>query len=240
MRVLALTYQSDAGPGVFAEAVRARGGEIDEWLIPDGAEPPSDPYGYDAVMTFGGSMNTDEEGGYPWIRSQRELIAGLVDAGRPLLGACLGAQLLVEAIGGQVLRMPGYEIGWFDTEVLPEAADDPLIGPMAPGFESFNWHRYECLLPAGVATLARSEHCVHAFRIREAVWGIQFHAEVTPANANSWIDEWKEDEDSVTFGPDPELLRAETSDKIAAWNEVGRSLCTRFLDAVAASRALPS
>lgn len=238
MRILALVYESDAGPGVFAEAIRERGAEVEEWFVPDAAEPPADPFGYDAVMTFGGSMHTDEEGKHPWLRGQRELVGGLLEAGRPLLGACLGAQLLAEAAGGQVRRMPaGYEIGWFRTEVLAEAAGDPLLGPMAPGFESFNWHRYECLLPAGAVTLARSERCVHAFRLGDAAWGIQFHAEVTLADANSWIDEWEGAEDAAG-GPEPAALRAQTADRIAPWNEAGHALCTRFLEAAVRSPSI--
>jgi GMP synthase (glutamine-hydrolysing) len=237
MKILALTYESDAGPGVFAEAIRARGDRLDEWMVPSQPDPPADPAGYDAVMTFGGSMHSDQEGDHPWLRPQKELMTELLAAGGPVLGACLGAQLLVEAAGGEVRRMPEHEIGWLRTEVLPEAANDPLIGPMAPGFTSFNWHRYECVLPSGAVPLARSASCLHAFRINDAAWGIQFHAEVSPPDANSWIEEWRESEDSARLGPDPDALRAETDDKIGAWNELGRELCGRFLDAVAATRA---
>jgi GMP synthase-like glutamine amidotransferase len=235
MRILAMVYESDAGPGVFAEAIRARGGEVEEWLVPRTAEPPADPFGYDAVMTFGGSMHTDQEDGHPWLRTQRGLVAELVRAGRPLLGACLGAQLLCEAIGGEARAMPEHEIGWIRTRVLHAGEGDPLVAPMAPGFESFNWHRYECVLPEGATALARSERCVHAFRAGEAAWGIQFHAEVVPADAQSWIDEWKSDGDWATLGPEPEELRAETMAKLPAWNEVGRALCGRFLEAAVRS-----
>ena len=99
MRVLAIVQEADAGPGVFAEAVAARGHELDEWLIAEGGDPPADPRGYDAVMVFGGAMNVDDEDEHPWLGEQKALLRDLLDAGVPLLGVCLGAQLLAEAAG---------------------------------------------------------------------------------------------------------------------------------------------
>ena len=127
-----------------------------------------------------------------------------------MLGACLGAQILCEAVGGQVRRMETPEIGWVEVEVTPEAAGDPLIGPMEPGFTGFNWHSYECLPPSGAAVLAKSAGCIQSYRVGDSVWGIQFHAEVSAADANQWIDDWREDEDAVRIGLDPDALRVET------------------------------
>ena len=229
-----MVYQEDAGPGVFAEAIRARGGQLDEWLVPDQASPPADPAGYDAVMTFGGAMHADQEDEHPWLRAQKRLLTDLLERRTPVLGACLGAQILCEAAGGQVRRMETPEIGWVEVEVTPEAAGDPLIAPMAPGFTGFNWHSYECLPPAGAGVLAKSAGCIQSYRVGDAVWGIQFHAEVSAADANRWIDDWREDEDAVRIGLDPDALRVETNRRIADWNEFGRALCGRFLDSVAA------
>jgi GMP synthase (glutamine-hydrolysing) len=131
--------------------------------------------------------------------------------------------------------MPEPEIGWFDVDVTPEGADDPLLGALAPGFSAFNWHSYECLPPAGAEVLARSERCIQTYRVGERAWGTQFHAEVSVADAKLWIDDWRSDEDAVRIGLDPEALRAETREAIASWNETGRELCGRFLDAIAVS-----
>ena len=100
MRALSLTHQRDAGPGVFAEAMAARGVELDEWFIAEGKPPLADPLSYDAVMAFGASAHPDQEAEHPWMDAEKELLAQLLDRGIPLLGACLGSQLLAEAAGG--------------------------------------------------------------------------------------------------------------------------------------------
>jgi GMP synthase (glutamine-hydrolysing) len=230
MRVLAITHQRDAGPGVFAEEMRERQVELDDWMMAERPEPPADPAGYDAVMTFGGAMNTHEEMRHPWLRREKELLAELLGAGEPLLAACLGTQLLAEAAGGEVGRSSEPEIGWYEVEITPEGRDDPLLG--RESFQAFQWHSYEAVPPPGAVTLAHSPICNQAYRIGDRAWGIQFHAEVSAADADRWIDGWREDADAVRVGLDPEALRAETREKIGEWNRFGRELCGRFLDAV--------
>ena len=73
--------------------------------------------------------------------------------------------------------------------MTPEGERDPLLGPLAPGFTAFGWHRYEFALPRGGTPLARSAACLQAYRLGDAAWGIQFHAEVTGEDADAWIDD---------------------------------------------------
>ena len=236
MRALAIVHQRDAGPGVFAETFAAEGVELDHWYRAESDRPPSEIGDYGAVLTFGGAMHADQADQHPWIASEQELLARLLDSGMPLLGVCLGSQMLAAATGGEVRRAAQPEIGWHEVEVTSEGADDPVIGPLAPRFEAFEWHSYEFDLPPGAIALARSETCLQAYRIGSVAWGIQFHAEVSAADARSWIDDYRSDEDAVRLGIDPKALRAETEARIDAWNELGRALCERFL-AVAAVRS---
>jgi GMP synthase (glutamine-hydrolysing) len=231
MRALSIVHQPDAGPGVFSEAMAAGGVEHDQWLIAEQPEPPADPLGYDAVLTFGGSMNTHEREAHPWIERELALLAELIDRGTPLLGACLGTQLLAEAGGGSVRRSSAPEIGWHPIRVLTEGEDDPLLGMLSPAFEGFQWHSYEAAPPPGATRLAESSVCPQAYRIGDCAWGIQFHAEVSAADANKWIHEWDQDADAVEMGLDHEALRAETAGKIDPWNNLGRELCGRFIEA---------
>jgi GMP synthase (glutamine-hydrolysing) len=236
MRTLVISHQRDAGPGVFAEATDAAGHELELWHIAETAEPPADPLGYDAVITFGGAMHADQEDEHAWIAPEKALLRELLAAGVPLLGVCLGCQLLVEAAGGEARRAPEPEIGWHRVELTAEAVSDPLLAPLAPGFEAFQWHSYECVPPPEAVILARSSVCVQAFRVGESAWGIQFHAEVSAADAAQWIEEYDTDPDAVRIGVDPDALAAETAEKIGGANVLGRELCRRFLVTAHAAR----
>ena len=106
------------------------------------------------------------------------------------------------------------EIGWQGVEVTEEGKADPLIGPMAPSFEAFQWHSYESLLPEGAVILARSPVCIQAYRVGEVAWGIQFHAEVTAADAGKWIDEYRSTRTRCASGLTPRRCGRETGEKI--------------------------
>jgi GMP synthase (glutamine-hydrolysing) len=231
VRALAIVHQPDAGPGVFADAFRDRGVELDQWLIAEGAAP-AEPAGYDAVLTLGGAMHTDHETDHPWLEDEKALLADLIERRVPLLGMCLGSQLVAEAAGAKPRRASAPEIGWHEVELTPEAADDPLLGGLPPRFEAFQWHSYEAPLPPGATPLARSPVCLQAYRLEGPAWGIQFHAEVSLTDADYWIDDYRSDPDAVRIGLDPEALREETHAAIEAWSELGRAMCARFVDAI--------
>ena len=233
MRALAIVHQPDAGPGVFAEALRSRGVELDQWLIRDGP-PPAEPSGYDAVLTFGGAMHADQEADHPWLRDEKALLAGLIDRRVPLLGMCLGAQLVAEAAGAAARRASSPEIGWHEVELTPASADDPLLAGLPRRFEAFQWHSYETPLPPGATALARSAVCLQAYRLDGPAWGIQFHAEVSRHDAERWIDDYRSDPDAVRIGLDSDALRERTRASIEQWNGFGRALCERFVDAIRA------
>jgi len=235
VRVLGISHQADAGPGVFAEAVRTAGHSLDEWMLPDG-DAPGDPLGYDAVMTFGGSMHADQEAKHPWLADAKALLGELIARRVPLLGVCLGSQLVAEAAGAPAEPAPEPEIGWFEVELTAEGVSDPLLAPLAPRFTAFQWHSYRSPLPPGAVALARSPGALQAFRAGDHAWGIQFHAEVTEHDAIGWTDRYEEDEKAVEMGLDPDALSATIRERIGAWNQLGRELCGRFLDCAAARR----
>jgi GMP synthase (glutamine-hydrolysing) len=234
MRVLAIVHEAEAGPGVFAEAIGERGATLDEWLLPESPEPPADPLAYDAVFVLGGSMNTDEGERHGWIGTERGLIGRLLERRVPLMGLCLGGQMLAEAAGAVARRAPRPEIGWHTIEVTEAGREDPLFGPLAPGFESFQWHSYEFPLPPGAVALAHSEVSLQAARVGELAWALQFHPEVSRADALRWTADYETDPDAVRIGIDPTALALEIEAKIDAAGELGRALCGRWLDVAAA------
>jgi GMP synthase (glutamine-hydrolysing) len=141
-----------------------------------------------------------------------------------VLGICLGAQLLAKAAHAPVRPAESSEIGWYPVELTEEAADDPLLGGLPQRFDSFQWHHYTYDVPAGAVELARSDVCTQAFRLGDSAWGVQFHPEVTFEQVERWADEPEE------VPVDSEALLAETRERIATWNELGRDLCGAFID----------
>ena len=154
-----------------------------------------------------------------------------VDDGVPVLGVCLGGQLLAKALGAQVSRVPAPEVGWYELERLPEASGDPIFGTLPDRFPSLQWHNYHFVLPAGAVPLARSSACLQGYRFGEAAWGMQFHPEVTRSIVQLWIDLSRAagtELDYDTFERDSDLYAE-------GWERLGRGICERFL-AVAESR----
>jgi GMP synthase (glutamine-hydrolysing) len=222
MDVLAIVHGPNVGAGVFADAVRKRGDRLLEWVPSSGVTLPA----ADAVLVFGGAMNVDEETEHPWLRVELDVLRRVLDARTPVLGVCLGAQLLAQAAGARVGPAREPEVGWLPVELNASASDDPLFASVPKRFEAFQWHYYAFDVPAGATELASSAVCSQAFRLDGSAWGIQFHPEVTHDQVQSWLDE--KDDVNVDWA----AFEAETERRIDDWNEFGRDLCTAFLDAV--------
>lgn len=146
--------------------------------------------GYDALVVLGGPMNVDETERYPHLRHELDVIREALDRGRPMLGICLGAQLLAHAIGGHVGRAPSPEIGWHDVALSDDAQSDPLLGHFSGVERVFQWHGDTFELAPGAVHLASSETCPNqAFRAGDAAWGLQFHLEVDQPMIARWVHE---------------------------------------------------
>ena len=227
MRVLAVIHGANVRGGVFQDVVEEAGHRYDEWALASGTQAPRPLEDYDAVIVFGGSMHADQDDRHPWLRDENELIQGLLERRVPLLGVCLGVQLIAKAAGAAVYPVPdGPEIGWLPVELCAGAADDPVLGRLPRRFDAFGWHYYTYDLPAAAEELARSARCNQAYRLGEAAWGIQFHAEVTLETVRSWLD----DKDDFPLDLDRVALWAETQERIDEWNELGRRLCGAFIE----------
>lgn len=232
MRLLAIENEADAGIGVFAEPVTARGWELETWRPADDPDPPPlDRFA--GIVPLGGAINVGQVDEHPWIEAEIAFLASALDAGSPLLGVCLGSQMLAAAAGSTPVRASRPEIGWFDVELTDAGRADPLLSAMPTRFEAFQWHSYEAPLPPAGLALARSPVCLQAYRVGTSAWGIQFHAEVELRSALDWTADHNTDPDFVRIGLDPDTLVSQIHDRAPAWNQLGVALCDRFCEIVA-------
>ena len=223
MRVLAITHGPSVGPGVFADAVRAGGHDLVEHQLPTAGA--LDNRGADAIVVLGGSMHPDEEERHGWLRPELRYLEQQLERGTPMLGVCLGSQLIARAAGARVFRADEPEVGWLPVEVTAAGGSDPVGSALPSTFDAFQWHHYTHDLPDGAVELARSKVCLQAYRLGNA-WGVQFHPEVRAEQVESWL---AEDPDDVA---DAAALRNATHERIADWNDLGRRLCTAFLHTI--------
>jgi GMP synthase (glutamine-hydrolysing) len=224
MDVLAVIHGDKVRAGVFGDVVAGRGHRLEEWSLAWGIPLPRPLDAYGAVLVFGGAMHADQVGHHPWLREENLFLQRLLDLHTPVLGICLGAQLIAKAANASVHPAAEFEIGWHPVELTEAAAEDPLLGRLPQHFDAFQWHYYTHGLPAGAVELAQSRVCTQAFRLGENAWGVQFHPEVTLAQVQSWVDEKEE------VPVDDEALMADTRKRIGAWNDLGRELCGAFVD----------
>jgi len=221
VRVLAVTHGPSVGPGVFADAIRDGGHELRGWSVPELGAPSEDA---DAVIVLGGAMHPDEEEQHGWLRPELEWLGRQLDRRTPMLGVCLGSQLIARAAGARVYRADEPEIGWLPVERT--GLDDSVTSSLPERFDAFQWHHYTHELPGDAVELAHSRVCTQAYRLGRA-WGVQFHPEVRAEQIESWL---AEEPDDVA---DSEAFREATRERIDAWNELGRRLCSAFLTAAA-------
>jgi GMP synthase (glutamine-hydrolysing) len=225
VKVLSIVHGENARSGIFGGVVQGRGDTLEEWSLAWDAPPQRPLDDYDAVLVFGGAMHADQDEHHPWLREENMLLQRLLHQHVPLLGVCLGAQLLAKAAHSAVGPATEPEIGWVSVELTPEAADDPVFSHLPERFDAFEWHYYAYSVPAGAVELARSSVCSQAFRLGEEAWGVQFHPEVS----DDQVERWLADEDrDVDVSRD--LVAAQTAERIEGWNALGRELCGAFLE----------
>jgi GMP synthase (glutamine-hydrolysing) len=230
VNVLAVIHGDKVRSGVFGDAVAVAGHRLEEWSLAWDTPLPRPLDDYGAVLVFGGAMHADQDDRHPWLRQENLFLQRLLDRHVPVLGVCLGAQMIAKAASASVQQSSEPEVGWFEVELTEEGRDDPVLGSLPPRFEAFQWHFYTYGLPAGAVELARSRVCTQAFRLGESAWGVQFHPEVTAEQVEGWIAE-----DAHELPVSADDFAAETARRISDWNELGRKLCAGFLEVAARS-----
>ncbi len=143
--------------------------------------------GYSAIVVLGGPMAVYDN--LPYLQKEQELIKDAIKNNIPVLGICLGSQLIAQAVGGKVRKGSRKEIGWHDVSISPAGKDDVFFGIKQQNMRVFQWHGDTYDLPSNAAVLAYSDLYPQAFRVGSAV-GIQFHLEVNDESIKNWIKEY--------------------------------------------------
>ena len=145
----------------------------------------------DALIVMGGPMGVYEQDRYPFLRDEIALIRSAIKSGKPVLGICLGSQLIAAALGATVKPGPRKEIGWFTVYRSDEAKDDALFGGLPDSFEALHWHGDVFTLPEGAVPLASSKRTAcQAYRHGRNVYAILFHLEATQPMIEEWTKEF--------------------------------------------------
>jgi GMP synthase-like glutamine amidotransferase len=229
MRIHALQHVLFEDVGSMARDFKQRGFSLTttHWYLDDATPAVTD---FDALVVMGGPMGVDDEAQYPWLAAEKRLIKEAIDAGKIVLGICLGAQLIAQVLGAKVSRNPHREIGWFPLTLQTDPAQSPLENALPGGVEVFHWHGDTFELPAGARWLASSTACAHqAFSYGHNVFGFQFHLETTEASARALLHECADELDGSTFVQNAgEILNNST--RFDAINKIMSAVLAQILD----------
>jgi GMP synthase-like glutamine amidotransferase len=191
---LVVQHLEPEGPYSLATSLAAAGVTPLICRVFDGEPLPADLDACAAVVVMGGPMSAYDDTGFPTRRAEIALLREALARELPVLGICLGAQLLVEAAGGRVFAGSGAEIGWGTVSLTADAGDDPLLHGVPDSVEVLHWHGDTYELPPGAVHLARSGRYENqAFRLGAAAWGLQFHLEVDEIAVGTFAAEFADE-----------------------------------------------
>lgn len=234
-RLLVFQHVAAEPLGTLDARIRARGHRIrfhNFQRDPD-AQPNVDRYR--GLIVLGGPMNVEDQHRYPHLTTELRAIEAALRQDKPVLGICLGAQLLAHVLGGPVRRHERHEIGWYELVTTPEGRTDPVLASMGERAPVFQWHGCTWGLPAGAVQLARTDTCEQqAFRWGSSAYGFQFHLEADAPMIERWltIPAYREELEAAGLGHDAEAIRVATGSLITQMQPQAESVFNSFLDLV--------
>ncbi|MFB6249833.1 MAG: type 1 glutamine amidotransferase [Salinibacter sp.] len=233
--VLLLQHVRPEPPGTIAEALSAHG-------VPHRTvrvyrdEPVPDRLDADGLVVMGGPMGVGDLDARPHLAQECALIEQALDQDRPVLGVCLGSQLLAHVLGADVHAAPQTEIGWGEVTLTDAAAADPLFEDVDAPFTAFHWHGDVFDLPGGAVRLVQTDSTeTQAFRHGDRAYGLLFHLEVTPKTV-AWMTTAFQDE-LAEEGLDGAAIRRDAMTHEPALRETAGTVFGRWADLVEDSSA---
>jgi GMP synthase (glutamine-hydrolysing) len=223
-RVLVVQHEPFEGPGTLREALAGR--EL-RFVRTFAGDPIPRSLEEDALVVLGGGMGVYDQDRLPHLRDEIALCAATMKSAKPILGICLGSQILAAALGAAVGKAPRKEIGWHGVTVLPEADGDPLFQALPKRFPAFHWHGDAFTLPSGAVPLAATAMTpLQAFRKGPRAWGIQFHLETDEQVLEAMLAAGGEELREA--GADAAAIRARAREELSSLRERALAVFARW------------
>jgi len=216
------------GPAYFASYLERR--SIAWQLVPldEGAPVPRDPRIFSGLVFMGGAMSANDD--LPWIAPVLELIREAVRKDLPVLGHCLGGQLMAKAFGGTVRVNPYKEIGWGEVRVCDNGVAREWLGDLQ-AFETFQWHGETFSIPPGATRVLENGHCLNQAFALGKHFGMQCHVEMTPELVESWIATGEEEMHAAASSPavqGAEEMKRDLPQRLARLHQVADRIYDRW------------
>ncbi|MCL6478877.1 MAG: type 1 glutamine amidotransferase [Peptococcaceae bacterium] len=234
MKAVLIQHQAEVPPGILPDVLAGLGWEAEVILMEEKPELPPSLEGFDCLVLLGGTMNVDDVDNFPYLAELRRLTATALEKGFPVLGLCLGAQMMARAAGSRVYRNRCGEIGWCQVQLTRGGLEDKVLAGIKNPIEVFHWHDDMFALPEKSVLLGKSAVCPNqVIRIGEYSYGFQFHPEVTEDIILSWTRIYH-DEVASRLGPGgPAALRRESGEKISRYHRTCRRILTNYFKNIA-------
>ncbi|EIC22985.1 type 1 glutamine amidotransferase [Thiorhodovibrio frisius] len=228
MRLHVLQHVPFEGPARIGDWAGRRGHALATSHLYAGDPPPA-LEDFDGLVIMGGPMSVHDEAEHSWLGAEKACIENAIAAGRPLIGVCLGAQLIAQALGAAVTKNAEREIGWFPIELTAEAQAEPCCAGLPARFDALHWHGERFDIPAGALHLARSQACdAQAFLYQGRVLGLQCHLESMPGSVAALCEHCA---DELSPGPFVQTAGEMCAAPPAAFEQV-HAVLEQLLDAV--------
>ncbi len=227
-KVVILRHVDCEGPGYLLDVFQRKGIPYEIVKIDEGDIVPTSTDHMLALVSMGGSMSVNDD--LSWISSELSLLRSAADKGLPILGHCLGAQLLAKALGGEITANPVREIGWFDVSPVKNRGAELWFNGLPDRFEVFHWHGETFSTPPNAKNLLSSEYCENQCFVLGDMLGFQCHIEMTEALVMEWAQRFKHEIDSsrTTEQSSDELVR-ELDSRITALNKAADTIYERWI-----------
>jgi GMP synthase-like glutamine amidotransferase len=233
MRALIFQNWEPEGPGIFADVLdqNAWGRKIVH--LHRGEKIPSEWQSYDLLLVMGGPMNVYEEDIYPFLASETMAIQKALEKGMPVIGFCLGAQLMAKACGAKVVKGTQREIGWYPVQFTDHGMQDPLLKSFSREVCVFQWHGDTFHLPDRAVRLATSKDYLNqAMRIDTMSYGFQFHFEMTKEMIVEWIRTGQEEIWEMNLENLPVRILKDSDLHLPQSHALGRSFFNDYLQMI--------